>query len=63
MKSDLPTYHVQLERAVLKALRNLPKDVVSRLQQTIDTLVVNPRPVGCIRMKSKRELYRICVGD
>ncbi len=63
MRSNPPTYRVELERAVLKTLRNLPKNIVSRLQQAIDTLVDNPRPVGCIRLQSKRELYRVRVGD
>ena len=63
MENDPRIYRVELKRAALRALRRLPKNLVTRLQREIDALASNPRPRGCIRMKGNEELYRIKVGD
>lgn len=63
MGSESPVYTIEFKRAASRALRRLPKNLLERLQQKLDALAANPRPIDCIRMQSQEELYRVRVGD
>ena len=44
-------------------MRNLPKDILPRIDTAIRALAQEPRPKGCIQMAGHSDTYRIRVGD
>ena len=56
-------YTVILERQAEKALRRLPRDVLSRLDRLLLSLTNDPRPIGCKKLKGYESLWRLRVGD
>lgn len=58
------TYTVLLASRAGRELRELPKDVIHRIDQAISSLSGNPRPPGCKKLRSKTpEGWRVRVGD
>lgn len=61
---DLPgPYTVIVERQAEKALRRLPREVLSRVDRLILRLADDPRPAGCKKLKGYENLYRLRVGN
>jgi len=56
-------YTVILERQAEKALRRLPRDVLSRVDRLLLSLTNDPRPIGCKKLKGYESLWRLRVGD
>lgn len=56
-------YTVIIERQVEKALRRLPKDILTRVDRLLLGLADEPRPVGCKKLRGYENLYRLRVGD
>lgn len=56
------SYTVIITKAVQKTLSKLPDRVASKLESTMLSLEVNPRPSGCKKLKG-REAYRVREGD
>jgi mRNA interferase RelE/StbE len=57
-------YRIDVERRATKALARLPREDQRRLTSAIDTLMENPRPVGCVAVRTApKGTYRIRVGD
>jgi mRNA interferase RelE/StbE len=56
-------YAVVFAKAADRQLRKLPKNVQQRIVLEAESLSVNPRPVGSIKLEGEDELYRIRVGD
>ncbi len=57
-------YELLISRQALKDIAGLPKSVVPRVTKAIDALRIDPRPLGCKKLKGQREyLWRIRVGD
>ncbi len=50
-------------RRVERELRSLVPNDTRRIAAAIDALIVNPRPVGSIRLRGSRGMYRIRVGE
>lgn len=62
--SDRPRqYTVILERQAAKALRRLPRELLSRVDRLITSLADEPRPTGCKKLKGYDNLYRLRAGD
>lgn len=55
-------YKILLSNIAKKALDKLPDSVFQRIDKRIQSLKLEPRPVGCIKL-SGNESYRIRVGD
>jgi mRNA interferase RelE/StbE len=58
------TYQVEIERRAARALARLPRQDQRRITSAIDDLIENPRPVGCVPVRTApKGTYRIRVGD
>ncbi len=57
-------YQIQIADKILKKLAKLPKMDKERIVETIDSLVEEPRPGGCKKLKGNRTpiRYRIRAG-
>ncbi|MBX7237484.1 MAG: type II toxin-antitoxin system RelE/ParE family toxin [Caldilineales bacterium] len=56
-------YTVIVERQVEKALWRLPKDILTRVDRLLLSLVDEPRPAACKKLRGYENLYRLRVGD
>lgn len=56
-------YTVEILPKAKKQLAILPAEDRRRIGKKIDTLEVNPRPAGCIKLSGEDDLYRLRVGD
>ncbi len=56
-------YQVVLPRVVQKQLGSLPPATRIRITSHIIMLKENPRPSGCVKLKSYENEYRIRIGD
>lgn len=56
-------YRIEVTPRALKDLKALPTRERQRVADQIDALMINPRPQGCKKLKSREDFYRIRVGD
>lgn len=56
-------YEVTLASSAEREIKSLPKSVQRRVKRMIDSLRINPRPRGTIKLKGRGDIYRIRVGD
>ena len=56
-------YEIIWDSQPRKFLKDLSKDDAIRIIKRIDTLKINPRKEGVIKLKGKKEEYRIRQGD
>jgi len=63
MTSTPRTYTLVVLRTAKRAIARLPQATRSRVVQAIDTLVIVPRPVGCVKLAGPGDRYRVRVGD
>lgn len=54
-------YRITFKKSVAKDLRVIPKNDIKKILIKIDTLAVNPRGEGCIKL-SGQENYRVRQG-
>lgn len=54
---------IDYKKSAEAELDALPQVEHKRVLKAIQKLALNPRPVGCKKLKSKDDLYRIRVGD
>lgn len=57
------TYLVTLSLRARRETRRLDRQILARIAKAIDSLVENPRPPGCLKVKNQENLWRIRVGD
>lgn len=57
------TYNVSLSKRARRETHKLDRQTLARIAQAIDLLETNPRPPGCLRVKTQEGLWRIRVGD
>ncbi|RKZ64798.1 MAG: type II toxin-antitoxin system mRNA interferase toxin, RelE/StbE family [Gammaproteobacteria bacterium] len=57
----MANYSLSFKKSVAKDLRNIPNKDVKRILKCIESLRVNPRADGCIKL-SAQERYRIRQG-
>lgn len=56
------TYRIEMKPVARKALRDLARDVLARVDAAILDLAENPRPPGCKKLAG-RDAWRIRIGD
>jgi mRNA interferase RelE/StbE len=56
-------YSVFFSKRAEKDLKQLPAAVVERIVPVIVSLELNPRPIGCKKLKGYSNLWRVRVGD
>ncbi|MBL4664750.1 type II toxin-antitoxin system RelE/ParE family toxin [Nitrospina gracilis] len=56
-------YSITFARSARQELEKLDSPTVSRIFPKIESLVETPRPQGCKKLKGKKNLWRIRIGD
>ena len=59
----LNPYTIVLTRTARKDLGRIDAQVTRKVAAAIDGLMLDPRPPGCIKIKSEDGVWRIRVGD
>ena len=59
----MASYDIIFKPSVEKDLRTLPRPVVARVMQRIETLKDDPFPRQSIKLTGAEQLYRMRVGD
>jgi mRNA interferase RelE/StbE len=58
------TYRVEFSRSAEREFDQLPQQVSARVSSRINSLAVNPRPPGVLKLAGRTtDLYRIRVGN
>jgi mRNA interferase RelE/StbE len=57
----MANYEIQFKKSVAKDIRGIPNKDVKKVLERIDTLAVNPRGEGCVKL-SGQERYRVRQG-
>ena len=58
----MASYELKIKKEAEREFRSLPKPDLHRVIQKIQTLALNPRPMGCEKLKGE-EGYRVRQGD
>jgi len=56
-------YIVSLSLRAQRETRRLDRQILARIAKAIDSLAENPRPSGCLKVKTAEDLWRIRMGD
>jgi mRNA interferase RelE/StbE len=56
-------YRVELKQSAVDSLSKIPTNDRKRIGKKIDTLAVNPRPRGVLKLTGDENMYRIRSGD
>jgi mRNA interferase RelE/StbE len=56
-------YNVTITSRAERELRRLDRQVKNRLVKVILDLASNPRPAGCLKVRSEEDVWRVRVGD
>ena len=56
-------YAIHVKASAARDIAALPRDVVSRILQSIEDLSKTPLPFGVCRLSGAEHLYRVRVGD
>ena len=56
-------YSVELKASARKELERLPTQLIERIFPKLESLAVEPRPVGCKKLKGGQGEWRIRVGE
>lgn len=56
-------YAIIVTRTARKDIDKLDGSIVKRIAPVIDSLADDPRPAGCLKVKSEEKLWRVRVGD
>lgn len=56
-------YTVTFARSARKELQDLPPGIAERMLAKIECLALQPRPVGCAKLKGQKDIWRIRLGD
>jgi len=56
-------YQVVVKPSVVKAIRKLDCDTQRRVIRLFDTLAVDPRPDGVVKLAGDANLWRVRIGD
>jgi mRNA interferase RelE/StbE len=59
----MPQYAIVFARSARKELQDLPRILAEHILGKIDSLVANPRPSGCKKLRGHSNLWRIRVGE
>ncbi len=57
------SYDVNFARSARKELEKLPADRAFRILDRIEKLAENPRPAGCRKLRNRRDMWRLRIGD
>ncbi len=56
-------YTVKIKSTALKELDRLPANIIERVTDAVNTLSLEQRPRGCIKLVGETNLWRIRIGE
>lgn len=56
-------YKLTITARAERELRRLDRPIKNRVVETILSLASNPRPAGCLKIKSEEGVWRVRIGD
>ena len=56
-------YRIEFSHGAAKQLGVLPGKIQKRIANLIDSLVQDPRPSGCVKLRGSEDIWRLRVGD
>ncbi|MGH9432174.1 MAG: type II toxin-antitoxin system RelE family toxin [Terriglobia bacterium] len=56
-------FKVNITSRAERELKRLDRPVKNRMVSAIAALAIDPRPVGCLKLKSEEGVWRVRVGD
>lgn len=59
----MASFDVRWKRSAVRDLRSSDKPIIPKIIETVDGLLVDPRPKGCRKLRATRRHYRVRVGD
>lgn len=59
----MASYKIEWKQSARKELRRLHKKTISKILQTIETLIDNPHPSGSRKLHGAEYTYRLRAGD
>jgi len=59
----MASYSIQLKHSVEKDLRTIPKSLVKRIWERLESLANDPLPRQSIKLAGAEHLYRLRVGE
>lgn len=59
----MDSYDIEWKRSAVKELRQLPKEMIARILQAVESLAENPFPTGVKKLVGSEHTYRIREGD
>lgn len=58
----MDSFQLRWRRSAAKELRQLPPEDVARILASVETLLKNPYPDGCVKLSGSQRSFRIQVG-
>lgn len=59
----MDSFKVEWKHSAVKELKHLPKQVVTRMLEAVESLAKDPYPCGVRKLTGSEHSYRIRVGD
>ncbi|MCI0401689.1 MAG: type II toxin-antitoxin system RelE/ParE family toxin [Gammaproteobacteria bacterium] len=59
----MASYRIEWKQSAQKELRQLPKDVLTRVIQAVAALADNPMPPSSRKLSGAEKIYRLRIGD
>ncbi len=59
----MDSFKLAWKRSAVKELKQLPKEMVARIVQTVEQLADNPFPAGAKKLAGSQHTYRVREGD
>lgn len=56
-------YRIEIKKSAVKELSKLPTAEGLSLAEEINKLKEDPRPIGCVKLKGRKHIYRIRHGN
>ncbi|MBF0615174.1 MAG: type II toxin-antitoxin system RelE/ParE family toxin [Magnetococcales bacterium] len=56
-------YSIEISPMATRDLKKLPRAAQEIIGRTIDSLAVNPRPDGCVKMIDRHNMWRVRTGE
>jgi mRNA interferase RelE/StbE len=56
------SYHIEVTASAARSMKKLTRPVQVRIARAIDSLALDPRPHGSVKLSGDDELYRVRVG-
>lgn len=59
----MDSYEIEWKRSAVKELKQLPKEIIVRILQAVESLANDPFPAGVKKLVGSKHTYRIREGD